>query len=84
MVKATTVMTMGLFGKGPTVELKVEGMTCGHCVMRVTKALEDVEGVKRAQVNLDKKSASVTLKNEGSATKEALVAAVKLAGYEAS
>lgn len=31
------------------VELKVKGMTCGHCEMRVKKALEAVSGVKSAK-----------------------------------
>ena len=32
-----------------TVELKVKGMTCGHCEMRVKKALEAVPGVTSAK-----------------------------------
>ena len=32
-----------------SVELKVKGMTCGHCEMRVKKALEAVPGVKSAK-----------------------------------
>jgi len=39
--------------------LKVEGMSCGHCVARVEKALESVEGVKDARVDLEKKEAQV-------------------------
>ncbi len=39
--------------------LKVEGMSCGHCVARVEKALESVEGVKDAKVSLEKKEAQV-------------------------
>lgn len=66
--------------KGATVTtiLKVSGMTCNHCVMAVTKALEAVPGVTRAQVSLEKGEAVV----EGSASREALVGAVKAEEYE--
>ena len=32
--------------------LKVQGMTCNHCVMRVQKAIKAVPGVPDAQVDL--------------------------------
>ncbi|SMC05332.1 Heavy-metal-associated domain-containing protein [Sulfobacillus thermosulfidooxidans DSM 9293] len=31
------------------VELPVKGMTCHHCVMTVTQALNSVEGVRAAR-----------------------------------
>jgi copper chaperone len=34
--------------------LKVKGMSCQHCVMSVTKALSQLEGVKNVQVDLAK------------------------------
>jgi len=33
--------------------LKVNGMTCRHCVESVESALEGTSGVKRVEVNLD-------------------------------
>ena len=39
----------------------VEGMSCGHCSARVEKALAAVEGVTAAQVDLEAKTATVTL-----------------------
>ncbi len=36
-----------------TTTLKVTGMTCGHCVKTVTTALEGVEGVGAARVDLE-------------------------------
>jgi copper chaperone CopZ len=58
--------------------LKIEGMTCGHCVMHVRSALEDIDGVKSADVNLLERSAMV----EGEAlSDQALRAAVSEAGY---
>ena len=59
--------------------IKVNGMTCGHCVAAVTKALEKVPGVQKADVSLEKKQAIVT----GEADKNALINAVKEEGYEA-
>ena len=61
-------------------KLAIEGMTCNHCVMAVTKALQQVTGVtKVVEVNLKTKSATV----EGSADVSALVAAVEDAGFDA-
>ncbi len=63
-----------------TVELEISGMTCNHCVARATKALESVPGVESVQVSLEPGGAVV----QGSAEVDALVAAVKEAGYEAA
>lgn len=62
-----------------TTHLKVTGMTCNHCVMRTKKALEAVDGVDSAEVTLEPGGVVV----QGMATADALVAAVKDAGYEA-
>jgi copper chaperone len=37
-----------------TSVLKVKGMSCQHCVMSVTKALTQLEGIKNVQVDLGK------------------------------
>ena len=42
-----------------TKTLTVEGMMCEHCQARVEKALAAVKGVKRAQVDLEAKTATV-------------------------
>lgn len=34
------------------VTMKIEGMTCGHCVGQVTKALKGVDGVSVEQVSV--------------------------------
>jgi copper chaperone len=73
---------MGLFGSKERRKLKVGGMTCGHCVMRVKKALEEVEGVKKAEVNLEKGEAEVSFKGQPVDTTK-LVKAVTDAGYRA-
>ena len=63
-------------------KLNVEGMSCQHCVAHVTQALEAVEGVSRVEVSLEDASAIVEF--DGAVSDEALFAAVKNAGYEAS
>ena len=63
-------------------KLNVEGMSCQHCVAHVTQALEAVEGVSRVEVSLEDASAIVEF--DGVVSDEALIAAVKNAGYEAS
>lgn len=62
------------------IELKIEGMSCGHCKAAVEKALTGVQGVDRFEVNLEAGRATV----EGSAAPEALIAAIADAGYEAA
>lgn len=60
--------------------LKIEGMTCQHCVKAVTEALAEVPGVDRiVDVSLEQKQAVV----EGRADSTALIAAVAEAGYQA-
>lgn len=62
-----------------TVELKVSGMSCGHCQSSVTKALKNVPGVQDAQVDLQSGRALV----QGDAAPETLVNAVVEEGYGA-
>lgn len=61
-------------------QLKIEGMTCGHCVAGVKKALESVPGVEAAEVYLSEGRATV----KGKAELNALLSAVEEEGYSAS
>ncbi|MBC2255242.1 CopZ family metallochaperone [Listeria ivanovii] len=61
--------------------LKIEGMTCGHCEARVTKALEEVAGVVSAKVSLEEGTATVEFKT-GQVEEDRLMDAVEEAGYE--
>lgn len=58
--------------------VKIEGMMCMHCVKAVEKALTAVEGVTAVNVSLEEKQAVV----EGTATDDAVKAAIVEAGYE--
>ncbi len=59
--------------------LTVEGMMCGHCKAHVEKALADLTGVTSAQVNLEKKTATVALSEN--VPDDVLKNAVEQAGY---
>jgi len=61
--------------------LKIQGMTCNHCVMRVQKALKGVVGVQDAMVDLSKAEAAVTF-DEGKVNMDKLSTAVVDAGYK--
>jgi copper chaperone len=62
-----------------TIELKVTGMSCQHCVRAVTQALAAVPGVSGASVTLETGIAVV----EGQGPPEPLIQAVVDAGYQA-
>ena len=62
-------------------KLSVEGMMCQHCVAHVKKALEGIEGVEEAVVDLDSNSA--TAKLSADVVDQVLVDAIVDAGYEA-
>ncbi|MBU5467076.1 copper chaperone CopZ [Virgibacillus sp. MSJ-26] len=63
------------------ITLKITGMSCAHCVGKVEKALQDLQGVVKAKVNLKKEIAKVKY-DESVQTIDNLTAAVKDAGYD--
>ncbi len=63
------------------IVLKVDGMTCGHCVGRVQKALEEAPGVIEAKVDLD--SGTADIRHGADADTAGLIATVVEAGYAA-
>jgi len=38
--------------------IKINGMSCNHCVMAVTKVLNEIQGIENTQINLNKGEAS--------------------------
>ncbi len=63
------------------IKLKVNGMTCDHCVRAVTEALSGVAGVERVvEVSHERGEAIV----EGQPEAQDLVAAIVEEGYEAA
>lgn len=62
------------------IELKIEGMSCGHCAKAVERALAAVPGVDRVvEVSVERSSARI----EGNADPVALITAVEAEGYKA-
>ncbi|WP_157197077.1 heavy-metal-associated domain-containing protein [Methanosarcina lacustris] len=61
--------------------LKIEGMACNHCVVKVGKAIASVEGVVEVDVNLEKREA-VVIFEESVTDLGKIKAAVREAGYE--
>jgi copper chaperone CopZ len=77
------VLASGLvFAKEVTAEIKVQGMTCGSCVVAVKKALTGTKGVKTAEVSLEKSLATVVYE-ESQVTEKQLIEAVNKSGFKA-
>ena len=62
--------------------VKVEGMSCEHCVNAVTNAIKSLDGVANVVVDLKNGSAAVDY-DEGRATLGQIKAAIEEEGYEA-
>lgn len=65
-----------------TTRLKVSGMTCGHCVQAVEKALRNQEGVRNATVHLESGAAEVEY-DEARVAPQQMIAAIEEEGYSA-
>jgi uncharacterized protein len=65
--------------KMDSTTLKIEGMTCNHCVMNVKKAIAEVKGVTEVDVNLENNEAYL----QGDFSLEAVQKAVADVGYKA-
>jgi copper chaperone len=64
-----------------TVTLGISGMTCGGCVRSVTNVLKALDGVAKADVSLEKRSAVVDY-DPGKVALEQLKRSVVEAGFE--
>ncbi|MBO8177005.1 copper chaperone CopZ [Aeribacillus pallidus] len=64
-----------------TTTLQVQGMTCGHCKMAVTNALQELDGVKRVEVHLEEGTVDVEF-DETKVHLEQLKEAIEDQGYD--
>lgn len=64
-----------------TLTLNVKGMSCGHCVKAVEGALNELNGVERALVDLQAGTVTVDYQ-ENAVTLDQLKEAIEEAGYE--
>lgn len=62
-----------------TKEIKIEGMSCGHCEMAVRKQLSKLDNVKVKDVKIGK---AVVEYDENKVSEELLYDAVEEAGYK--
>jgi len=60
--------------------IKIKGMSCNHCVTTVTKALDNIKGIKNVKVDLAKGEA--TFIEEKPVDMELIKQQIKKAGYE--
>jgi copper chaperone len=60
------------------LHLKVSGMTCGHCVAAVSKAVRTLPGTEDVAVDLDRGEVTV----QGDPDPQAVRAAIAEEGYE--
>ena len=58
--------------------IKVNGISCGHCVSNITKALAELE--KKEKTQIDK--ALQIVRFDGEADQEEVVLAIQEAGYD--
>ena len=64
-----------------TDRIKVEGMSCEHCVVRVKDALAGLEGVQVESLQIGE---VVVLLHSDEVGKEAVLAAIQSVGYTAT
>lgn len=62
------------------IAIPVVGMTCAHCVRAITKALEELRGVKEVILSLETNIADVTY-DERFVTLEAMKQVIEEEGY---
>jgi copper chaperone len=60
--------------------VKVRGMSCGHCVRAVKKALEQIEGV--SNVNVDLLTGEATFEESTPVSAEIIKEIITKAGYD--
>jgi copper chaperone len=60
--------------------ITVNGMGCEHCINAVTKALNDIGGIRNVEVNLDKGEA--TFESDSPIDREKIKDSIENAGYE--
>lgn len=64
-----------------TITLKVEGMSCNHCVNAVEGSVGKLEGVSKVKVDLDNGTVDVEL-NSSKVSKDAIKDAIEDQGYD--
>ncbi len=61
-------------------KVKIQGMSCQHCVMAVTKALGKISGLKNVKVDLE--NGEATFENPQNEPMDAIHKAIEAAGFK--
>ncbi len=61
-------------------KIKIQGMSCQHCVMSVSKALNSIPGLTNVRVNLV--TGEATFENPRNVSQDKIRQAVEDAGYK--
>ncbi|HXF49822.1 MAG TPA: heavy metal-associated domain-containing protein [Verrucomicrobiae bacterium] len=71
-----------LFGSKEKIELKVAGMTCGHCEAKVQQAVSQLPGVRK--VTASRTNGTVTVESDKSDTLnlQSVKEAIESLGYQ--
>lgn len=77
---SAVLFTATAWAKEANVTLEVPSMSCAACPITVQKALENVDGVSKAEVDMTSKSAVVTY-DDAKTSAIVLADATKNAGY---
>jgi copper chaperone len=77
-IETRTSHSSGIGGSMKTEELKIEGMSCGHCVMSVKKELARLAGLRIDAAEVGKVRVEY---DESRVTREDLARAIDEAGY---
>jgi len=60
--------------------IMIKGMSCQHCVMAVTRALDAIDGITRVEVDLA--TGNATFEETKPVAMDTIVAAIRKAGYD--
>ena len=63
------------------ITLKIEGMSCQHCVMSVKKAVDSIDGVHSSDITV---GSALVVYDNAKTNRDAIALAVKNAGYQVS
>lgn len=61
-------------------KLKIEGMHCTSCALVINMDLEDLEGIKKAQISYAKQEAEIEFDSE-KVTMEVIIETIRKSGY---
>lgn len=61
--------------------LKVEGMSCGHCVNSIESSVKEINGVEQVKVQLAEGTVEVTIDSSAITLKD-IVAVIEDQGYD--